>query len=168
MSQLSQDVEALKQRIASSGLATQINGWEVDGGSVTVRVKPAETKLFLTCTIFFLSSSDYPHSPLMAMCADDARLNNALESFSDHFECGAPLLDVMIKLLEQANLDTSCLEPEQASEASSGDDEDAASTGNYSDTGQDMAETDNQVLLFASGPYHLVTARLSIGACRSC
>lgn len=148
MSQLSRDVEALKQRIASSGLATQINGWEVDGGSVTVRVKPAK-KPFLTCTIFFLSDSDYPHSPLMAMCADDDKLNSALESFSDHFECGAPLLDVMIKLLEQANFDTSCLEPGQASEASSGDDEDAASTGNYSDTGQDMAETDNQVLLFA-------------------
>ena len=147
MPQLSRDVEALKQRIASSTLATQIDGWDVDGGSVTVRVKAA--KQFLTCTIFFMSDTDYPNSPLMAMCADDDRLNSVLEGFSEHFEYGAPLLDVMIKLLEQLNIDTSALEPQQTSEAGSENDEDAASEGNFSDTGQDMAETDNQVLMFA-------------------
>ena len=147
MPQLSRDVEALKQRIATSTLATQIDAWDVDGGSVTVRVKAA--KQFLTCTIFFMSDSDYPNSPLMAMCADDDRLNSVLEGFSEHFEYGAPLLDVMIKLLEQLNIDTSALEPQQTSEAGSENDEDAASEGNFSDTGQDMAETDNQVLIFA-------------------
>ncbi len=147
MPQLSRDVEALKQRIASSTLATQIDGWDVDGGSVTVRVKAA--KQFLTCIIFFMSDADYPNSPLMAMCADDDRLNSVLEGFSEHFEYGAPLLDVMIKLLEQLNIDTSALEPQQTSEAGSENDEDAASEGNFSDTGQDMAETDNQVLMFA-------------------
>ncbi|KAL0054327.1 hypothetical protein WJX82_007206 [Trebouxia sp. C0006] len=93
--------------------------------------------------------ADYPNSPLMAMCADDDRLNSVLEGFSEHFEYGAPLLDVMIKLLEQLNIDTSALEPQQTSEAGSENDEDAASEGNFSDTGQDMAETDNQELLEA-------------------
>ncbi len=142
MSQLRRDVEALKQRVANTGLAAHIDGWNLDGGSVTVRVKPENH--FLTCTIFFMSDTDYPNSPLMAMCADDAQLNSALESLSDHFEFGATLLEVVIKLLEQVNLDTSALEPPQASDAASEDDEDA-SAGDYSDTGQDMAETDNQV-----------------------
>ena len=144
MSQLRRDVEDLKDRITSSELASKIKGWDVDGGSVTVRVKSEQQ--FVSCTIFFLSDSDYPSSPLMAMCPDDERLNSALESFSDHFEYGATLLEVVIKLLEQVNLDTAPLDPQQASDVGSQDDEGAVSEGDYSDTGQDMAETDNQVL----------------------
>lgn len=142
MSQLRQDVEAVKQRIASSELAVRVNGWEIDGGSVTVRVKP--DKQFLTCTIFYMSDSDYPNSSLMAMCADSDTVNSALESFSDDFEYGAPLLEVLIRLLGEVGLDATPLASQQECDAASGD-EDLDSEENYSDTGQDMAETDNQV-----------------------
>ena len=145
MSQLRRDVDAVKQRIAGSELAVHVNGWDIDGGSVTLRVKP--DKQFLTCTIFYMSDSDYPNSPLMAMCADDDTLNSALESFGDHFEYGAPVLEVLIRLLEEVGLDTSPLAPQQEGDGASGDDEDLNSEENYSDTGQDMAETDNQVCL---------------------
>ena len=145
MSQLRRDVEAVKQRIAGSELAVRVNGWDIDGGSVTLRVKP--DKHFLTCTIFYMSDSDYPNSPLMAMCTDDDTLNSALESFGDHFEYGAPVLEVLIRLLEEVGLDTTPLASQQESNGASGDDEDLNSEENYSDTGQDMAETDNQVCL---------------------
>lgn len=145
MSQLRRDVEAVKQRIAGSDLAGRVNGWDLDGGSVTVRVK--SDRQFLTCTIFYMSDSDYPNSPLMAMCADDDTMNSALESFGDHFEYGAPVLEVLIRLLEQVGLDTSPLASQQETDAASGDDEDLNSEEDYSDTGQDMAETDNQVTL---------------------
>lgn len=145
MSQLRRDVEALEQRIQSSGLQTVISGLGVDGGSVTVRVKPGEQ--FLTCTIFYMSDSDYPSSPLMAMCEEDFRVNSALESFGDHFEYGAPVLEVVIKLLEEVGLDTSPLEPRPEGDAASESDEELNSEEDYSDTGQDMAETDNQVKL---------------------
>lgn len=144
MSQLRQDVEAVKQRIASSELAVRVNGWEIDGGSVTVRVKP--DKQFLTCTIFYMSDSDYPNSSLMAMCADNDTINSALESFSDDFEYGAPVDAVLIRLLEEVGLDATPLASQQECDAASGD-EDLDSEEIYSDTGQDMAETDNQVCL---------------------
>ena len=134
----------MKQRIASSELAVRVNGWEIDGGSVTLRVKP--DKQFLTCTIFYMSDSDYPNSSLMAMCADDDTLNSALESFSDDFEYGAPILEVLIRLLGEVGLDATPLASQQECDAASGD-EDLDSEENYSDTGQDMAETDNQVCL---------------------
>ena len=144
MSQLRRDVEKLKQRIASSHLAASVNGWEVDGGSVTVRVK--YDRHFVTCTIFYMSDSEYPSSPLMAMCPDSDKVNSALENFGDCFEEGAPVLEVVIKLLEEVGLDTAPLEPQQASEAASDDeDEDVDSEEDFSDTGQDMAETNNQV-----------------------
>ena len=143
MSQLRRDVEALKQQIARSDLAERISGWGVDGRSVTIRVKPDKT--FLTCTIFYMSESDYPSCPLMAMCTGDDKVNSILESFEDHFEFGAPVLEVVIKLLEEVGLDAGGLEPQPASEAASENDEDIDSEEDYSDTGQDMAETDNQV-----------------------
>lgn len=145
MCQLRHDVEAVKQRIKSSSLSTRVDGWDVDGGSVTVRLKP--DKQFLTCTIFYMSDSDYPNSPLMAMCADDDATNSALESFGDYFEYGAPVLEVLIRLLETVGVDAAPLVAQQGSEAASGDDEDFVSEEDYSDTGQDMAETDNQVCL---------------------
>lgn len=150
MSQLRRDVEAVKQRINSSALAVRLNGWDVDGGSVTVRLRPHNQ--WLACTIFYMSDSDYPNSPLMAMCADDDATNNTLESFGDYFEYGAPVLEVLIRLLETVGLDTAPLVAQQGSDAASGDDEDLNSDEDYSDTGQDMAETDNKVsLLYCCG-----------------
>ncbi|KAL3136896.1 hypothetical protein ABBQ32_006505 [Trebouxia sp. C0010 RCD-2024] len=147
MGQLRRDVEAVKQRIKSSSISTRFDGWDVDGGSVTVKLKP--DKQFLTCTIFYMSDSDYPNSPLMAMCADDDATNSALESFGDYFEYGAPVLEVLIRLLEAVGLDAAPLVAQQGSDAACGGDKDLISEEDYSDTGQDMAETDNQELLEA-------------------
>ena len=143
MCQLRRDVEAVKQRIKSSSLSSRFDSWHVDGGSVTFRLKP--DKQFLTCTIFYMSDSDYPNSPLMAMCADDDATNSALENFGDHLEYGAPVLEVLIRLLETVGLDAAPLVAQQGSDAASEDDEDLNSEEDYSDTGQDMAETDNEV-----------------------
>ena len=142
MAQLRRDFDSIKQRMRDSGLSSRVTGWEVDGGSVTLRVKPGSKPL--TCTIFFMSESDYPSSPLMAMCPDDDRVNSALESFSDRFEYGAALLDVVIKLLEVVNIDAKALEPQPASDVDL-DEEDQGTEDDYSDAGADMAEVDNQV-----------------------
>lgn len=139
---LRKDFDTLKQHIASSdGLASHIKLQQVDGGSVAVDVT---REARLSCTIFFSNEEDYPHSPLMAMCEGDDQVNSALESFSEEFEYGASLLDVIIRLCDILKLDASSLRQLNDGNASEVD-EDVDSADEASYNGQDMAETDNQV-----------------------
>lgn len=146
MSPLSRDFQQLQQHVAASGLAACLKLVSVDGGTVNLTVTSDNRKI--SCTIFFVNDSDYPHSPLMAMCEDDDRFNSALEAFGDEFDYGAPLLDVISRLCTVFHLDAGIFDQLRAGSADQSDEE-AASEEDYSDNGQDMAETDNQVTIAA-------------------
>lgn len=149
---LGKDFQQLKQRVAASELASSLKLVAIDGGTVTLSVDRKLDSRKLSCTIFFVSDTDYPNSPLMAMCEDDDAVNSALEPFGDEFEYGAPLLEVISRLCKVLQLDGRALE--QLREGSAGASEaEPASEDEYSDNGQDMAETDNQV----NCPLSLVT-----------
>lgn len=145
MSPLSADFKELKQHVAASELASSLKLVSVDGGTVNLTV--VRNNMKLSCTIFFVSDNDYPNSPLMAMCENDDKVNSALEPYSDEFENGAPLLEVISRLCDTLQLDARTLD--QLRDGSVGEsDEEAGSEDDYGDNGQDMAETDNQVSTF--------------------